>query len=107
MQSSTEGDLVDEWGNSTKQSEAFKSNILINWLQFTYGLYTAGIAKTSDNAMICQQSAVQLYNSSIDFYGQITNLTREGVEETLTSWETILGTAYPLTYSCYTGVGEV
>ena len=48
----TNSSIVDEWGNYTAPP-VFQSNILINVLKFTYGLYTAGVAKTSNNALKC------------------------------------------------------
>lgn len=54
--SSSNSSIIDQWGNVTIV-DVFKSNMLINVLQFTYGFYTAGIAKTSQNALKCQQSA--------------------------------------------------
>ena len=73
---------------------------------FASGLVNASFGDSSPNATICQSNITRILNYSIAFKEQVKNPTNESLADAAVSFENILASAHPITFSCYMSLFE-
>ena len=77
-----------------------------NTYYFLFGLVNATFGEESPNATICHTNMTLIVDASVLFYDQIAEASNVSLNASAESFETILGTVYPITFSCYQSVWE-
>ena len=68
---------------------------------FTMGLLNGTFENAAPSSEICQSNITRIINSSMNFIDQVASTHNETLMESAVSFEGILASVHPITFSCY------
>lgn len=68
---------------------------------FTMGILNGTFENAAPSSEICQSNITRLINSSMNFVDQVASTHNETLMESAVSFEGILASVHPITFSCY------
>lgn len=77
-----------------------------NTYGFTSGFVNASFGDASPNSTICRTNITRIYNYSINFYEEVMEASEESLHQAAFSFENVLNSVHPITFSCYMSVFE-